>query len=85
MLSLLSTSDRPGSIIFCEVVAIYGVVCTRYRHGGRFSHSHSSSKIMAIVFSSKIGSMPIPENQLYTADNYYTGNATYNNDICHSI
>ncbi len=40
---------------------------------------------MAIVFSSKIGSMPIPEDQLYTADNYYTGNATYNNDICHSI
>jgi len=46
------------SIIFCEVVAIYGV-------------------IMAIVFSSKIGSYPIPENQLYTADNYYTGFALF--------
>jgi len=46
------------SIIFCEVVAIYGV-------------------IMAIVFSSKIGSMPIPEDQLYTADNYYTGFALF--------
>ncbi|KAF8581593.1 hypothetical protein K439DRAFT_1392524 [Ramaria rubella] len=40
------------SIIFCEVVAIYGV-------------------IMAIVFSSKIAR--VPDSQLYTADNYYTG------------
>jgi len=40
------------SIIFCEVVAIYGV-------------------IMAIVFSSKI--QHVPEAQLYTAGNYYTG------------
>ncbi|KAG8932500.1 H(+)-transporting V0 sector ATPase subunit c'' [Tulasnella sp. 418] len=42
------------SIIFCEVVAIYGV-------------------IMAIVFTSKIGSDPIPEDKLYTVNNYYTG------------
>jgi len=46
------------SIIFCEVVAIYGV-------------------IMAIVFSSKIGTNAIPEHLLYTADNYYTGFALF--------
>lgn len=34
---------------------------------------------MAIVFSSKIGSSPIPEDKLYTADNYYTGMLT-----CHA-
>ena len=42
------------SIIFCEVVAIYGV-------------------IMAIVFSSKI--QMVPEDKLYTGNNYYTGYA----------
>jgi len=46
------------SIIFCEVVAIYGV-------------------IMAIVFSSRIGSTPIQETDLYTADNYFTGFALF--------
>ncbi|KIJ49634.1 hypothetical protein M422DRAFT_205110 [Sphaerobolus stellatus SS14] len=40
------------SIIFCEVVAIYGV-------------------IMAIVFSSKLKN--IPDSELYTTNNYYTG------------
>jgi len=44
------------SIIFCEVVAIYGV-------------------IMAIVFSSKLNL--IPEEQLYTGSNYYTGYALF--------
>lgn len=44
------------SIIFCEVVAIYGV-------------------IMAIVFSSKLN--PVPEDQLYTGSNYYTGYALF--------
>merc|ERR1711977_416664 len=44
------------SIIFCEVVAIYGV-------------------IMSIVFSSKI--QLVPEEQLYTGSNYYTGYALF--------
>ncbi|KAL4071394.1 ATP synthase subunit C-domain-containing protein [Scleroderma yunnanense] len=44
------------SIIFCEVVAIYGV-------------------IMGIVYSSKLQS--VPDAQLYTRDNYYTGYALF--------
>lgn len=44
------------SIIFCEVVAIYGV-------------------IMAIVFTSKLGSLRGAE--LYAADTYYTGFALF--------
>ncbi|KAG1716807.1 hypothetical protein ID866_329 [Astraeus odoratus] len=44
------------SIIFCEVVAIYGV-------------------IMGIVYSSKLQS--VPEAQLYTRNNYYTGYALF--------
>jgi V-type H+-transporting ATPase 21kDa proteolipid subunit len=44
------------SIIFCEVVAIYGV-------------------IMSIVFSAKIER--VPEDQLYTGSNYYTGYALF--------
>ncbi|KEF55564.1 V-type H+-transporting ATPase 21kDa proteolipid subunit [Exophiala aquamarina CBS 119918] len=44
------------SIIFCEVVAIYGV-------------------IMSIVFSSKLSM--VPEEQLYTGSNYYTGYALF--------
>ena len=44
------------SIIFCEVVAIYGV-------------------IMAIVFSSKLSA--VPEAELYTKSNYYTGYALF--------
>ncbi|KAG2343863.1 hypothetical protein BDR05DRAFT_276266 [Suillus weaverae] len=44
------------SIIFCEVVAIYGV-------------------IMGIVYSSKL--QTVPEAQLYTRDNYFTGYALF--------
>ncbi|KAJ9645003.1 V-type proton ATPase subunit c'' [Knufia peltigerae] len=44
------------SIIFCEVVAIYGV-------------------IMSIVFSSKL--TLVPEENLYTGPNYYTGYALF--------
>ncbi|KZO95506.1 F1F0 ATP synthase subunit C [Calocera viscosa TUFC12733] len=44
------------SIIFCEVVAIYGV-------------------IMAIIFSSKFAF--VPETELYTPSNYYTGFAIF--------
>lgn len=44
------------SIIFCEVVAIYGV-------------------IMAIVFSAKLA--PVPEDQIYTKSNFYTGYALF--------
>ncbi|KIM67337.1 hypothetical protein SCLCIDRAFT_21187 [Scleroderma citrinum Foug A] len=44
------------SIIFCEVVAIYGV-------------------IMGIVYSAKLQS--VPDTQLYTRDNYYTGYALF--------
>ncbi|KAK4946808.1 V-type proton ATPase subunit c'' [Elasticomyces elasticus] len=44
------------SIIFCEVVAIYGV-------------------IMSIVFSSKLA--PVPQENLYTGANYYTGYAIF--------
>jgi V-type H+-transporting ATPase proteolipid subunit len=45
------------SIIFCEVVAIYGV-------------------IMSIVFSSKF-SEAVPEKDVYTPSNYYTGFALF--------
>ncbi|KAB5592592.1 V-type H+-transporting ATPase 21kDa proteolipid subunit [Ceratobasidium theobromae] len=45
------------SIIFCEVVAIYGV-------------------IMAIVYSQKVN-QNIPEDQLYTRENYFTGFALF--------
>ncbi|KAJ1304651.1 hypothetical protein OPQ81_005792 [Rhizoctonia solani] len=45
------------SIIFCEVVAIYGV-------------------IMAIVYSQRVN-QNIPEDQLYTRDNYFTGYALF--------
>jgi V-type H+-transporting ATPase 21kDa proteolipid subunit len=44
------------SIIFCEVVAIYGV-------------------IMSIVFSAKLTN--VPEDDLYTGSNYYTGYALF--------
>jgi len=44
------------SIIFCEVVAIYGV-------------------ILGIVYSAKL--QAVPEAQLYTRDNYYTGFALF--------
>ena len=44
------------SIIFCEVVAIYGV-------------------IMAIVFSAKLN--PIPEEEIFTRSNFYTGFAIF--------
>ena len=44
------------SIIFCEVVAIYGV-------------------IMAIIFSSNLSY--VPEDQIYTASNMYTGFALF--------
>ncbi|KAG1750447.1 ATP synthase subunit C-domain-containing protein [Suillus paluster] len=44
------------SIIFCEVVAIYGV-------------------IMGIVYSAKL--QVVPEAQLYTRDNYFTGYALF--------
>ena len=44
------------SIIFCEVVAIYGV-------------------IMSIIFSSRLSA--IPEDRLYTGNNFYTGYAIF--------
>ncbi|EIN11547.1 hypothetical protein PUNSTDRAFT_98685 [Punctularia strigosozonata HHB-11173 SS5] len=44
------------SIIFCEVVAIYGV-------------------IIGIVYSSRLTS--VPETQLYTRENYFTGFAIF--------
>ncbi|KAF7322008.1 Vacuolar ATP synthase proteolipid subunit [Mycena kentingensis (nom. inval.)] len=44
------------SIIFCEVVAIYGV-------------------IIGIIYSSKMAS--VPDDQLYTRDNYFTGFALF--------
>jgi len=50
------TTKNLISIIFCEVVAIYGV-------------------IMAIVYSSKM--IPIPEDLLYTTENYFTGYALF--------
>jgi len=51
------TNKNLISIIFCEVVAIYGV-------------------IMGIIYSSKM-SKSIPEAQLYTPQNYFTGYALF--------
>ncbi|ESK89372.1 vacuolar atp synthase subunit c [Moniliophthora roreri MCA 2997] len=50
------TTKNLISIIFCEVVAIYGV-------------------IIGIVYSSKLKS--VPENVLYTQDNYFLGFALF--------
>ncbi|KAJ8521823.1 hypothetical protein ONZ45_g1536 [Pleurotus djamor] len=50
------TTKNLISIIFCEVVAIYGV-------------------IIGIVYSAKLNSIPEPE--LYTPDNYFTGYALF--------
>ncbi|KAF7714662.1 Uncharacterized protein PECH_008309 [Penicillium ucsense] len=44
------------SIIFCEVVAIYGL-------------------IVAIIYSAKLA--PVPDSELYTQSNYYTGYALF--------
>lgn len=50
------TTKNLISIIFCEVVAIYGL-------------------IMAIVFSAKV--LNVPEQNLYTKENLYTGYALF--------
>ncbi|KAF7323177.1 hypothetical protein HMN09_00098200 [Mycena chlorophos] len=50
------TTKNLVSIIFCEVVAIYGVV-------------------IGIIFSAKLGA--VPEDQLYTRENYFTGFALF--------
>ncbi|KAK7470874.1 V-type proton ATPase subunit c'' [Stygiomarasmius scandens] len=50
------TTKNLISIIFCEVVAIYGV-------------------IIGIVYSAKLGS--VPEELLYTRENYFTGYALF--------
>ncbi|KAG6873536.1 H(+)-transporting V0 sector ATPase subunit c'' [Termitomyces sp. Mi166 len=50
------TTKNLISIIFCEVVAIYGV-------------------IIGIVYTSKLQS--VPENLLYTPENYFTGYALF--------
>ncbi|KAL0956850.1 hypothetical protein HGRIS_002958 [Hohenbuehelia grisea] len=50
------TTKNLISIIFCEVVAIYGI-------------------IIGIVFSARLVS--VPEDQLYTPENYFTGFALF--------
>ncbi|KAJ7451825.1 ATP synthase subunit C-domain-containing protein [Mycena galericulata] len=50
------TTKNLISIIFCEVVAIYGV-------------------IIGIVFSAKL--VAVPDEQLYTRENYFTGFALF--------
>ena len=57
------------SIIFCEVVAIYGVV-RNLNPASR--HAPNEVQIIGIVYSGKI-STPVADVDLYTPENYFTG------------
>ena len=59
--------------MFCEVVAIYGVVRVSPEANSRSrSILFPSPQIMAIVFMQKINNA-VPEDKLYTPSNYFTG------------
>ena len=62
-----------ASIIFCEVVAIYGVVRVLLTGFLLLLRTHRNAQIIGIVYSAKLDS--IPETALYTRDNYFTGMA----------
>jgi hypothetical protein len=64
------------SIIFCEVVAIYGVVRRRspflsFLSNPLFLFLIIVPQIIGIVYSAKL--VPIEENLLYTKENHFTG------------
>jgi hypothetical protein len=57
-----------SSIIFCEVVAIYGVVSSRHT---LYDLASLHRQIIGIVYSARLNA--VSENVLYTRDNYFTG------------
>lgn len=64
------------SIIFCEVVAIYGVVSQFFDTLHLLTYA---IQIIGIVYSAKIAS--VPEAQLYTRENYFTGESVNTHHI----
>lgn len=65
------------SIIFCEVVAIYGVIMSAPLPSSSHTFPHSNPRgVTGIVFSAKLGNIPT-EELLLTENNYYTGWAIF--------
>ncbi|KAG6829698.1 H(+)-transporting V0 sector ATPase subunit c'' [Tephrocybe sp. NHM501043] len=70
------TTKNLISIIFCEVVAIYGVVRPSSLSAQPMpTQPLFNFQIIGIVYSAKI--QPVPEHLLYTPQNYFTGYALF--------